>query len=121
MSRWCFPIFYVFNASFMQIGHLYLKLIKFRVLCCQIDLFHIRSQPLFHAENLEKSLFLVFEIEFDIMIESLKPLSVQQFVKSFHLGIQCDMITCLSFMQPCEKSLFDLWYWTATCLPACVL
>ena len=42
------------------------------------------------------------------MICSLKPLSVQHFVKNFHLAfkIQCNMITCglrFSFMLQCEK------------------
>ena len=40
-------------------------------------LFHMQSQPLFIQENLKKSLFLVFEIELNIMIFRLKPLHVQ--------------------------------------------
>ena len=32
------------------------------------DLFHMRSQPLFHTEKLEKNLFLAFEIESIMMI-----------------------------------------------------
>ena len=37
--------------------------------------------------KLENSLFLAFEIESNITLCSLKPLSVQQLVKNFHLGI----------------------------------
>ena len=47
-------------------------------------------RPLSHAVTaslLEKSLFLAFEIESNIMICSLKPFSVQ-FVKNFHLGFK---------------------------------
>ena len=46
----------------------------------------LAGQPLFHAEQLEKSLFLTFEVKSNIMIFSLKPLSVQQFVNNFYLG-----------------------------------
>ena len=48
----------------------------------------MRSQPLLYVVKIEKSLFLVFEVASNIMICSLKPLSVQQFVENFHLGIQ---------------------------------
>ena len=51
----------------------------------------MRTQRLFHTEKLEKSLFLAFGIESDIMICSLKPLSVQkqrQFVNNLHPGVQ---------------------------------
>ena len=76
------------------------------------DIFLIRGQPLFHTEKLEKSLFLAFEIESNIMICGLKPPSVQRFVKNPILAyrIQCIIITCsfsLSFMQQCEKSQFN--------------
>ena len=75
-----------------------------------INLYQILCDLLFHTEKHGKSLFLAFEIESDIMTSSLKPLSVQQFVRIFHLGVQIvgGMITCgpsLSFRQPCEKSL----------------
>ena len=52
------------------------------------DLYQMRPQLLFHTEKLENSLLLAFEIESNIMICSQKPLSVQQFLKSFHLGNQ---------------------------------
>ena len=48
----------------------------------------MRSQPLFHADNLGKSLFLAFEIESTVLIFSLKPLSLQIFVKNFYLDAQ---------------------------------
>ena len=56
--------------------------------------FHMRSQPLFHAEKVEKSVSLAFKIESDIMICSLKPLPAQQFVKTTILvfRIQCNII-----------------------------
>ena len=40
-----------------------------------------------HTEELEKSLFLAFEIESDVMICSLKPVFVQHFQNNFHLGV----------------------------------
>ena len=46
------------------------------------------TQPFFHTEKLEKNLFLVFEIESNIRIYSLKSLSVDQFVKNFHIGVK---------------------------------
>ena len=52
-----------------------------------IDLYHMRSQALFHTGNLEKSLFLEFEIESNMIICSIKPLSVQQYVKNFYFGV----------------------------------
>ena len=54
----------------------------------KIDLFQMQTQPLFHTDKLEKSLSLAFEIASNTMICSLKPLSVQQFVKNFHLREQ---------------------------------
>ena len=50
------------------------------------DLYHMPSQPFFRTGNLKNSVFLAFEIESKIMMSSLKPLSVQQFVKNLHLG-----------------------------------
>ena len=54
-----------------------------------IDHFDIRSQPRFQKRiNLEKSLLLTFEFEFNIMICSLKPISVQQFAKTILLAFK---------------------------------
>ena len=61
----------------------------------------------------EKSLFFALEIQSNLMVCILKHLSVLQFVKNFHHGVQnlvCDMITCdpsMSVIQHCEKSLCD--------------
>ena len=62
----------------------------------------------FPCRKLQKSLSLeLIEITFNIMICSARPLSVQQFVKNFHLGVQTqfNMMTCsLSrFIQQWEK------------------
>ena len=61
-----------------------------------IHLHHMWSQNIFHAEKFEKSFFLAFEVESNIMTYSRKPLSEQQFEKNFHLTVQnsvsCDYI-----------------------------
>ena len=66
-----------------------------------IDL-HMLSQPLFHTE-LETNLSLAFEIESNIMICSLKPLSVQQFEKKFHLAVQNKLIIYLEHLSLTDR------------------
>ena len=46
-----------------------------------VDLFHMRTQSLFHTEKLETSIFLAFEIASNLMKCSVKHLSVQQLCK----------------------------------------
>ena len=71
----------------------YFRLTKHqKIAFCSIDLFHLRSQPLFHREGLEESLVLAFEIESITMICSLKLISGLQFVKNFHLGVQYSVL-----------------------------
>ena len=48
----------------------------------------MRSRPLFQTEKLQKNLLLAFEIKYNKMICCLKPFSVRQFVKNFHLDFQ---------------------------------
>ena len=48
----------------------------------------MRIQPVFRTEKPEKSFFLAFEIDFDIVICNLKPLFIRQFAKNFHIGVQ---------------------------------
>ena len=52
------------------------------------DLFLTGSQPLCHTDKRENSFLLMFGIESSIMIYSLKPLSIQQFLKNFYLVAQ---------------------------------
>ena len=76
----------------------------------RIDLFYMQPQRLFCADKLEKCLFLAFEIQSNLMIWSLKPLSVQKLVKNVHLGVENSVLYNQMRSQPqfhaaSEKSL----------------
>ena len=60
----------------------------------------MRCQPLFYAEKLEKSLLLAFKIESNILIFSLKRLSLQQFAKDFYLGAENSVLYDHMRQQP---------------------
>ena len=51
-----------------------------------IDPYHMRSQPQFRSDKLEKGLALVFEIQFNIMI--CCPKTLLQFVQSLDFKIK---------------------------------
>ena len=42
-----------------------------------VDLYHMLPQPVFDTEKLQKSLFMAFQIESDLMTDSLKAISIQ--------------------------------------------